>query len=155
MALRLRGRRLVALRRLARKHGGDLGAVLDREQELQREVEQCENSDARRAQIAGQLGEVWEDLLEAGAALTQVRMKAAAQFSQAVSKELSEMELEEARFEAQLEQRASCTAGIVRDGISAGAMGLAVISSVAAATDPAGATREIAKAFTSGGEAPA
>lgn len=116
--------RLVALRRLARKHGGDLGAVLDREQELQREVEQCENSDARRAQIAVQLGEVWEDLLEAGAALTQVRMKAAAQFSQAVSKELSEMELEEARFEAQLEQRASCTAGIVRDGISAGAMGL-------------------------------
>ena len=38
---------------------------------------------------------------------------------------------------------------------SAGAAGIAVISSVAASADPAEATREIAKAFASGYEAPA
>ena len=38
---------------------------------------------------------------------------------------------------------------------SAGAAGLAVISSVAAAPDPVGATRELAKAFASGDEASA
>ena len=115
--------RLVALRRLARKHGGELAEVLVREEELQEEVDLCENSESRRAEIASRLETVWNDLVAAGGELREERVRAAAVFAGSVHSELREMELENARFEAEIKRR-SAGSGIARDGVSAGITGL-------------------------------
>lgn len=116
--------RLVALRRLARKHGGDLSTVLAREQQLQNEIEQLENSDLRREGLRTDLEAACKELVRKGEKLTKARVKAAKAFAKVVCAELAEMELESARFEVRVRSRSDVGRALTTSGIGARPTGL-------------------------------
>ena len=97
--------RLADLRRLLRKHGGSIEDVLDRRDTLREELETLEHSDARLAELEGEVLRAEEEVVVAGRSLHQARKDAAKKLSEAIQLEVGDMDLEGAVFCAELTPR--------------------------------------------------
>ncbi len=111
--------RLDALKKLARKHGGDLAAVLRRQDEMRREAEELSSHDEalRRAEEARAKALEAAQLL--AAALSKKRREAAGAFARAVVDRLSTLDMKKTVFEARVSSRAAS-----EDDVEAGAVRL-------------------------------
>ncbi|MEM6731921.1 MAG: DNA repair protein RecN [Myxococcota bacterium] len=137
--------RIAELQRLVRKHGPTLDDVLARRESLQSELDALGDVEARLARIDDECRAAEEAMWAEAARLTRARRKVAKRFSDAVSREVSEMELEGARLEV------SCVPRVGVDGKHlAGANGADVVELLWApnAGEPAKPLQRIA----SGGE---
>jgi DNA repair protein RecN (Recombination protein N) len=95
--------RLEALKRLTRKHGGDLAKVLQRRDEMRKERDGMD----RRAERIASLGEeclaLGREALARGRELSRRRNKAAKDFASAVESELARLAMSKTLFEVALE----------------------------------------------------
>jgi DNA repair protein RecN (Recombination protein N) len=107
--------RLEVLKRLARKHGGDLAGVLARRDEMRAELGGLEHHEEQLAQAQA------DRVAKLGAAralaqvLTRERTKAARAFSEVVVARLGDLEMKRTRFEARLSPAGSEDEGVSGD----------------------------------------
>ncbi len=97
--------RLEELRRLVRKHGASVAAVIERNTELKIELSGLDNTDARLAELASEVECRRREVRSAAHALSKTRLKAARRFDKAVESEVADMDLEGARFSTRIEPR--------------------------------------------------
>ncbi len=97
--------RLEALNRLKRKYGGSLEAVLAHAERCERELQHLTNSQARLAELRAQEEALLRVIGERAAQISAARQQAAQKLSQAVERELSELRMDDARFEVVLRQQ--------------------------------------------------
>src|SRR3989442_1121881 len=81
--------RLELLRRLSRKHGGNLAAALQRREAMKGELESLEHHDEALAAAEARVRELAGEALRLGRVLSEKRRAAATGFSRAVAAELS------------------------------------------------------------------
>lgn len=91
--------RLEAIRRLCRKHGGDLASVLKREEEMRRELEGLTRHADRLAELEAERERTGKAALTLARELSEKRKKAAREFSRAVGRELSALAMAGTAFE--------------------------------------------------------
>jgi len=99
--------RLAELSRLKRKYGGTIQNALEHLARSQDRLLQIETSDEREKQLQGELTAATETYLNRAAELHKSRIKAAKKFEQAVGKGITEVAMENARFQVQLSDRMS------------------------------------------------
>jgi DNA repair protein RecN (Recombination protein N) len=97
--------RLAMIRRLERKYGGDLDAVLARAAELAAELEALENCDQRLAELAGELERATADATAAATALTKARKSAARKLTSEVEAALADLSMASAQLRVAIEPR--------------------------------------------------
>ncbi len=100
--------RLAALRKLARKHGGDVEAVLARRDEMRRELESATGHAERLEALTVAEETARLEATRAAAALSGKRREAAARLSTKLIEELSRLGMGKSRFEVRL---APCALG--------------------------------------------
>ncbi len=103
--------RLAALRRLCRKHGGDLAAVLARRGEMAAELERLRGSADRLDLVTARLEEARRAAAALAGALSARRREAAARLSASLRKELGRLALAKARFEVRFSTQAGTAEG--------------------------------------------
>jgi DNA repair protein RecN (Recombination protein N) len=94
--------RLDALRKLVRKHGGSLAAVLAVKNELAEELDGLFHDEARQADLQAALAEAQRELSEAAVSLSAARKTAATQLERAAEKNLRALAMPEARLQIRL-----------------------------------------------------
>lgn len=94
--------RLAELSRLKRKYGGSIDSALEHLARSQDKLAQIESSDEREKELRSKLAEAGQAYLELSAQLHKLRVRAAKKFEQAVEKEISEVAMENARFQVQV-----------------------------------------------------
>jgi DNA repair protein RecN (Recombination protein N) len=97
--------RLAATERLARKHGGSVGAVLEFALRARARRDELAGAEVALAQVTEQLGEARAALERHVLSLRKAREAAARSFAVAVREQLGSLAMGEASFEVQLEQR--------------------------------------------------
>jgi len=95
--------RLEALKRLTRKHGGDLASVLRRLEEMKAELAGVERHAERLAALDQECAELGREALSLARALSHQRRAAADAFAQAVEAELSKLAMAKTRLKVSLE----------------------------------------------------
>ena len=98
--------RLDMLHRLARKHGGSLEKVLEKEAALQRELDEFETHAARASQLAQAHAQAHAECLHLAKALSSARQKAADKVKETLREDLAKLSLPTARFEIALKPTA-------------------------------------------------
>ena len=99
--------RLVELLRLKRKYGGSIEAALEHRARSDDRLLQIESSDERAKQLNADLVVAEKQYFERAAKLHRDRVRAAKKFEQSVEKGLTEVALENARFQVQVSDRMS------------------------------------------------
>ena len=99
--------RLVELSRLKRKYGGSIEAALEHLARSEDRLLQIESSDERAKQLNAELLVAEKRYFERAARLHKERVRAAKKFEQSIEKGLTEVALENARFEVQVSDRMS------------------------------------------------
>jgi len=94
--------RLAELSRLKRKYGGSIESALEHLARSQDRLRQIERSDERESQLRTELAEARAEYLERSRKLHQERVRAARKFERAVEKDLAEVAMEHAQFQAQI-----------------------------------------------------
>jgi DNA repair protein RecN (Recombination protein N) len=95
--------RLEALKRLCRKHGGDLARALSRLAEMKAELASVERHAERLSELERECGERGREALELARQLSQKRGAAAGEFAQAVEGELGRLAMEKTLFRVSLQ----------------------------------------------------
>ncbi len=90
--------RLVLLRRLQRKYGSTIEAVLAHAEQAAREIKALAESDERIEQLTRREAELLEDVAELSASLSERRQEAAQTLVAGVETELNDLKMQEARF---------------------------------------------------------
>jgi len=110
--------RIDLLRRLCRKHGGDLAAVVQRRAELDAERNALAEADERIATLERSLADAREAAIVEARGLSRARGRAAGKLAAAVGAELEALGLGAARFEVQVDARPAPRAeGDLDDGV--------------------------------------
>ena len=94
--------RLAELSRLKRKYGGSIAASLEHLARSEDRLRQIETSDERERELNAELGAAREKYLALAGRLHKERMRAAKKFEQAVEKGISEVAIDNARFQVQV-----------------------------------------------------
>ncbi|MBE3577120.1 MAG: DNA repair protein RecN [Limnochordales bacterium] len=94
--------RLDLIRRLGRKYGNGVAAILNYRREIEARIAELERSAARVEELGQQVARLQEALVQAAARLTALRQRAAARLSAELPAKLSKVALEQARFEVRL-----------------------------------------------------
>ncbi len=94
--------RLEALRHLSRKHGGSLGSVLERADEMRREMDALDQREGRSSELAAELAHRGAEVAALASALSEARARAAARLAKAVAPELAKLGWERATLEVGL-----------------------------------------------------
>ena len=94
--------RLVQLGRLMRKHGGSVGAAIERRDALVAELKTLENLDAAREEFEVELAQALKLAAKRAKALSSLRRKAAARLSSEVGDALAELGMPSAKLEVSL-----------------------------------------------------
>jgi DNA repair protein RecN (Recombination protein N) len=95
--------RLAQISQLTRKYGGSVELAIEHLETSQRRLENIEMSELRETELTRQLAEKRDSYLNAASELSNVRAKAAKQFSKQVEKNLQPLALEKAQFEVRVE----------------------------------------------------
>jgi DNA repair protein RecN (Recombination protein N) len=98
--------RLAELSRLKRKYGGSLTAALDHLAQSEDRLRQIETSDEREQELNTEITDAYEHYLERARKLHKERVRAAKRFEQAVEKGITEVALDQARFQVQVLDKA-------------------------------------------------
>ena len=93
--------RLAELSRLKRKYGGSTETALDHLARSQDRLRQIERSDERAAQLRAELAAARAAYVERARKLHHERVRSAKKFERAVERDLAEVAMEHARFQAQ------------------------------------------------------
>jgi DNA repair protein RecN (Recombination protein N) len=93
--------RLAELSRLKRKYGGSTETALDHLARSQDRLRQIERSDEREAQLRAELAAARAAYVERARKLHHERVRSAKKFERAVERDLAEVAMEHARFQAQ------------------------------------------------------
>ncbi len=93
--------RLAELSRLRRKYGGSIETALDHLARSQDRLRQIERSDEREAQLRAELADARAAYVERARKLHHERVRSAKKFERAVERNLAEVAMEHARFQAQ------------------------------------------------------
>lgn len=99
--------RVEALRRLCRKHGGTLEAVLERRAAMRAELDGLSHREERIEALEEACARLGREVLELAEALSQVRRGAAHDFARAVESELKKLAMDKTVFEVALTPHAS------------------------------------------------
>lgn len=94
--------RLAVIDRLKRKYGGTIEAIRETEEGLRRRLQDLENSEERVARLDQELETALNAYEQIARKLSAVRRSRSAEFARKVSRELEEVALEKASFEARL-----------------------------------------------------
>ena len=94
--------RLAELSRLKRKYGGSIAASLEHLARSEDRLRQIETSDERERQLSAELAAARERYLDLARKLHKERVRAAKKFEQAVEKGISEVAIDNARFQVQV-----------------------------------------------------
>ncbi|MFN7130503.1 MAG: DNA repair protein RecN [Myxococcales bacterium] len=98
--------RLESIRRLCRKHGGDLQAVLKRRDDMHRELQHLTGHTERLAELDAARETHGRRALALARELSEKRRKAAKEFSKAVCRELAELAMARTSFEVSVKPAA-------------------------------------------------
>ena len=96
--------RLDALRKLARKHGGDLVALVARRAEMAAELSSIEGRSGRLEALQAELALALSEATAAAAELSAARGEAAARLAKSLQKELARLGMQKSRFEVRLDR---------------------------------------------------
>ena len=94
--------RVTQLKRLTRKHGGTIEAVLETKMELERELDGLEHEEVRRADLLALVSAAEERLRAAALELSAARQRVKASLEKAVTAGLASLSMAKTRFEAAL-----------------------------------------------------
>lgn len=94
--------RLAELSRLKRKYGGSIESALDHLARAEDRLARIERADEREAELGAKLQSARKAYLEFARKLHGERRRAAKKFEQAVERDLAEVAMEHARFQAQI-----------------------------------------------------
>jgi DNA repair protein RecN (Recombination protein N) len=94
--------RLAELTRLKRKYGGSTESALEHLARSQDRLRQIERSDEREAQLRTELAAGRDAYVERARKLHEERVRSAKKFERAVERDLAEVAMEHARFQAQI-----------------------------------------------------
>jgi len=94
--------RLAELTRLKRKYGGSTESALEHLARSQDRLRQIERSDEREAQLRAELAAARSAYVERARKLHHERVRSAKKFERAVERDLAEVAMEHARFQAQI-----------------------------------------------------
>jgi DNA repair protein RecN (Recombination protein N) len=97
--------RLAELSRLKRKYGGSITAALDHLARSEDRLRQIETSDEREQELNTEITTAREHYLERARKLHKERVRAAKRFEQAVEKGITEVALDQARFQVQVSDK--------------------------------------------------
>ena len=86
------------LKKLKNKHGRSVEELIAYAEELEEKLSSIENADALKTQLEHQLAEQRQELLAACEMLSTARKEAAAQLEQKITKELTQLNFNDARF---------------------------------------------------------
>ncbi len=103
--------RLENIKKLEKKYGEGIEAVLKYGDEAEKELRSLEQADEKTGTIEAELKEKEDMLLEAAAQLSEKRKKTAEEISRAVERILKELAFEKARFKAEARQAALSSSG--------------------------------------------
>ncbi|MBI5542419.1 MAG: DNA repair protein RecN [Deltaproteobacteria bacterium] len=95
--------RLEALKRLCRKHGGDLSVALARRDEMKTELSRVERHAERLSELDGQIAALGEEGLRMAQELSLRRRQAAGEFARAVESELAHLAMGKTAFAVQVQ----------------------------------------------------
>ena len=109
--------RLELLRRLCRKHGPTVDAVLERREELATELGALTSSDERRDELADEIAAAETELLERARALSERRREAARQLERAVREGLTALAMESCRLRVSFGDTEPGAAALCEHGI--------------------------------------
>jgi DNA repair protein RecN (Recombination protein N) len=90
--------RLEELRRLERKHGGDIPAVLEAASQMRAELDDLENSEQRSAELEAELASAEDAAFDVALKLSRKRRAAAIVFAEAIETELCDLNMARTRF---------------------------------------------------------
>jgi len=99
--------RLAALERLKKKHGPTLDDVIARAAQLKQELHEIEHATERRAELDASLERARKTYVDAAAALSAKRRRAAGEFARAIEKSLADLAMTRTRCEVRLEDAES------------------------------------------------
>jgi DNA repair protein RecN (Recombination protein N) len=117
--------RLEAIRRLCRKHGGDVAAVLARREQMRHELSSISRHAERLEELAALVAERGGHALALAQELSKRRKKAAASFAQAVEAELGRLAMGKTVFKVALErEEESAEGGQSVEGVRLSARGI-------------------------------
>lgn len=98
-----------ALLRLARKHGGDLTQVLEKQCTLQTELAELQASTTRMQTLDQDIALAWQQVVAQSQALTAARHLAGQALDQAIVTEAADMELEDAVFQTRIQSMSTAS----------------------------------------------
>ncbi len=90
--------RLEQLRRLERKHGGDVESVLVASDGMRRELDDLENAEQRSSEIEALLDKAEDAAFDIASKLSRKRRAAAKVFAEAIERELADLNMARTRF---------------------------------------------------------
>ena len=94
--------RVAELSRLKRKYGGSIESALDHLARSQDRLSQIENSDEREKELTVALQSAHDAFVEKATKLHKERLRAAKKFEQAVERDMTDVALDNARFQVQI-----------------------------------------------------
>ncbi|MBN2305655.1 MAG: DNA repair protein RecN [Anaerolineae bacterium] len=97
--------RIEVLSRLKRKYGGSIEAVLDHAAQAQAELDAITHSEERLAELRTQEDHLLREVGDLAGRLSHNRQQAAAHLTESIVSELGDLRMENARFEARIEQQ--------------------------------------------------
>ncbi|HEX8891256.1 MAG TPA: DNA repair protein RecN [Pyrinomonadaceae bacterium] len=95
--------RLAEIARLTRKYGGSIENALEHLARSQDRLQRIESADEREAELQSELNQARATYLKSARSLHRERVSAAKKFERRVEKDLSEVAMENARFEVRIE----------------------------------------------------
>lgn len=113
-----------AIRRLARKHGGTVEAILEKRDAMRAEVDGFQRQDEILAALDSEISLLAKDALAKGKALSTARQKAAADFGRAVETELKKLAMDRTVFQVSLTAHRSGAGALDEGGSVLSASGL-------------------------------
>ena len=90
--------RLEALRRLERKHGGDVESVITAAEAMRRELHDIDNAEERTAELEARLHKAEQAAFDVATKLSRKRRTAAAIFAESIERELGDLNMTRTRF---------------------------------------------------------
>lgn len=90
--------RLEELRRIERKHGGDVASVLAHAAEMRAELDDLDNAEQRTEELEGELAAAEDAAFDIAVKLSRKRRKAAVVFAEAIERELADLNMAKTKF---------------------------------------------------------